>query len=75
MRGLIELKEIMRTRNKFQFGSVNGNADGSRIISLNTILVWVQCKGYRCLAYADATGRWVNFYTGKALTDFVDVIG
>jgi hypothetical protein len=37
-------------------------------------LVWVQCKGYRCLAYLDATGKWINFYTGKKLTDFVKII-
>jgi hypothetical protein len=38
-------------------------------------LVWVQCKGYRCLAYPDATtGKWINFYTGKKLTDFVKII-
>jgi hypothetical protein len=38
-------------------------------------LVWVQCKQYSCLAYIDATGKWINFYTGKKLTDFVKVIG
>jgi hypothetical protein len=38
-------------------------------------LVWVQCKEYRCLAYLDATGKWINFYTGKKLTDFVKIIG
>jgi hypothetical protein len=37
--------------------------------------VWVQCKGYRCLAYTDATGKRINFYNGKKLTDFVNVIG
>jgi hypothetical protein len=36
--------------------------------------VWVQCRGYRCLAYLDATGKWINFYTGKKLTDFVKII-
>jgi len=39
------------------------------------VLVWVQCKEYRCLAYLDATGKWINFYTGKKLTDFVKIIG
>jgi len=38
-------------------------------------LVWVQCNGYRCLAYLDATGKWVNFYTGKKLKDFIKIIG
>jgi hypothetical protein len=39
------------------------------------VLVWVQCKEYRCLAYLDETGKWINFYTGKKLTDFVKIIG
>jgi len=34
-------------------------------------LKWVQCREYRCLAYRDATGRWVNFYTGKVLAGTV----
>jgi hypothetical protein len=38
-------------------------------------LVWVQCKEYRCLAYLDETGKWINFYTGKKITDSVKVIG
>jgi hypothetical protein len=37
-------------------------------------LVWVQCKEFRCLAYLDAAGIWINFYTGKKLKDFVKVI-
>jgi hypothetical protein len=38
-------------------------------------LVWIQCKEFKCLAYLDATGKWINFYTGKKLTDFVKIIG
>ena len=38
-------------------------------------LVWVQCKGYRCLAFTDENGKWINFYTSKKLTDFIEVIG
>jgi hypothetical protein len=37
-------------------------------------LVWVQCRGYRCLAYPNAAGKWINFYTGKRVTDFVKII-
>jgi len=36
-----------------------------------TQLTWVQCHGYRCLAYHDAKGRWINFYNGKVLTQSV----
>ena len=38
-------------------------------------LVWVQCKGYRCMAFTDANRKWINFYTGKKLTDFVKMLG
>jgi hypothetical protein len=38
-------------------------------------LAWVQCKGYRCMAFVDATGQWINFYTGEKLKTFVKVIG
>jgi hypothetical protein len=37
-------------------------------------LVWVQCKEYRCLAYLDEAGKWINFYTGKKLTGSVKII-
>jgi hypothetical protein len=37
-------------------------------------LVWVQCEGYRCMAYHDAKGKWVSFSTRKVLTDVVGVI-
>jgi len=47
----------------------------SGLVSTDKDLVWVQCKGFRCLAYSDATSKWINFYTGKKLTDFVKVIG
>jgi hypothetical protein len=38
-------------------------------------LVWVQCRGYRCLGFIDDKGKWINFYSGNELTDFVKVIG
>jgi len=38
-------------------------------------LVWIQCKGYRCMGYRDLEGKWINFYTNKKLTDFIKVIG
>jgi len=45
-----------------------------RSIAAGIELVWVQCKGYRCMAYADAAGRWINFYTGSVVNDVVGVI-
>ena len=47
----------------------------SRQVPIYEDLVWIQCKGYRRMAYLDATGKWINFYTGKKLTAFVKVIG
>jgi hypothetical protein len=38
------------------------------------VLVWVQCKGYRCLAYQNERGKWINFYTNQKITDFVSVV-
>jgi hypothetical protein len=51
------------------------NKRTSGLAETGLVLVWVQCKGYRCLAYSDANGKWINFYTGKKLTDFVKIIG
>ena len=51
------------------------NNQTSSLVPIYKELVWVQCKEYRCLAYLDATGKWINFYTGKKLTDFVKIIG
>ena len=51
------------------------NKQTSGLVPIFKELVWVQCKEYRCLAYLDATGKWINFYTGKKLRDFVKIIG
>jgi hypothetical protein len=45
------------------------------LVQTGLVLVWVQCKGYRCMAYSDATGEWINFYTGQKITDFIEVVG
>jgi hypothetical protein len=55
--------------------SLTKNDQASGLVPIIKDLVWVQCKEYRCLAYLDATGKWINFYTGKKLTDFVKIIG
>jgi len=70
---MVQRTEIMPRGNKFQFGTAR--AEAPRAVSTGVVLVWVQCKEHRCLAYQDAAGRWTNFYTGKVLTDFVEVIG
>jgi len=60
-------------RNRIQFPTKNGQVSGP--VSTDKDLAWVQCKEYKCLAYSDTAGKWINFYTGKKLTDFVKVIG
>ena len=54
--------------------SLTKNDQASGLVPIFKDLVWVQCKEYRCLAYLDATGKWINFYTGNKLTDFVKII-
>ncbi len=60
-------------RNRVQFHVKTVRTDGQ--IPNYSDLVWVQCDGYKCLAYTDETGKWMNFYTGEELTDIVKVIG
>ena len=60
-------------KNGVQSGTKNDQT--SKQVQTGLVLVWVQCKGYRCMAYTDATGNWINFYTGTKITDFVKVIG
>lgn len=51
------------------------NAQTGVRVQIYEDLVWIQCKGYRCMAYLDASGKWINFYTDTKITDFVKVIG
>ena len=60
-------------KNGAQSDTKNDQASG--LVPIFKDLVWVQCKEYRCLAYLDETGKWINFYTGKKLKDFVKIIG
>ena len=59
---------------KYSFQSLTENGPIRGRDSNHKDLVWVQCKEYRCLAYLDEAGKWMNFYTGKKLTDFVKII-
>ena len=36
--------------------------------------VQVQCEGFRCLAYYDENGKWLDFHTDKPLVDEVRLI-
>ena len=35
---------------------------------------WIQCFDYRCLAVMDEFGRWMSFYSGEEIPDFVRVV-
>jgi hypothetical protein len=59
-------------KNRVQFFAKK--SPGSGLNPNHKDLVWVQCKGCKCLAYLDEAGKWINFYTDKKLTDFVKVI-
>ena len=60
---------------KYRFPSLAKNSPSSGLDQNDKDLVWVQCKEFNCLAYLDAAGNWINFYTGKKLTGFVKKIG
>ena len=34
----------------------------------------VQCEGFRCLAYRDESGAWVDYHSGKLISGSVRVI-
>jgi hypothetical protein len=36
--------------------------------------VQVQCDGYRCLAYRDKAGNWINYHSGERLHGEVRII-
>ncbi len=36
--------------------------------------VQVQCEGFRCLAYRDHDGKWIDFHTGEVLAGTVTVV-
>ena len=64
---------VVQMGNRIRFHPKSNPINGR--VSTDMDLAWVQCKEYKCLAYLDEAGKWINFYTGKKLTDFVKVIG
>jgi hypothetical protein len=36
--------------------------------------VWVQCEGFRCLAYMNQKGEWRAYSSGVKLSDVVKVL-
>jgi hypothetical protein len=39
-----------------------------------SVPVHVQCEDFRCLAYRDQDGTWINYHSGEALKGTVRVI-
>ena len=54
--------------------SAEGGQNGADLPPVNQP-VWVQCEGYRTMAYRDKEGKWRNFYNDKEITGKVIVIG
>ena len=36
--------------------------------------VWVQCEGFRCLAYLDGDGKWRNWINGEKLPNVIKIL-
>jgi hypothetical protein len=36
--------------------------------------VQVQCEGYKCMAYLDKTGQWIDLFTRKPLPRVLGVV-
>ena len=36
--------------------------------------VQVQCKGFKCMAFLDKDGKWVDLFTRKYLSDVLGVV-
>jgi hypothetical protein len=36
--------------------------------------VWVQCDGYRCLAFQDKKGKWWSFYDRSNLPGVIKIL-
>jgi len=36
--------------------------------------VQVQCENFRCLAFQDKDGRWLDYHNGKLLTGRVHIV-
>jgi hypothetical protein len=37
--------------------------------------IWVQCEGYRCLAYLNQRGEWRAYFDNSKLPDTIKVLG
>ena len=50
----------------------NGNEGSGQLPPIGEV-VWVQCEGYRTMAYRDAKGVWRNLGNGKELKGILRV--
>jgi len=49
--------------------------DGQRSPHAVNVPVWVQCKGYRCMAVLNYKGEWRTYPNHEPVTDIVEVLG
>ena len=49
------------------------NGKGTKRVT-KAVSVQVQCEGFRCLAYRDDSGAWVDYHSGKLISGGVKVI-
>jgi len=42
--------------------------------TVSKVPVQVQCEGYRCMAYRDETGAWIDFHTGQPIKGNVHAV-
>ncbi len=48
---------------------------GVRVPIFEDLVLWVKCRGCRCMVSLEESGKWINSYTGEKMKDFVKVIG
>ena len=52
---------------------LRNETEGTGQLPPNGVAVWVQCEGYRTMAYRDAKGVWRNLGNGKELKGILRV--
>jgi hypothetical protein len=71
-KGLIEATAIFRiTYVNITQGITKTKANGHGVSANHEKPVWVQCPGFRCLAYRDGQGTWRSFFNGDVLSNAV----
>lgn len=54
--------------------SKNGAKASYGVLPAPGVPVQVQCTGFRCMAFRDSEGRWVDFFSRKFLSGVLGVV-